>query len=190
MNSSALRGQSCLSALLSVLSVFPLSAQADFRCETRIGYTVELASQKAEAPAATPTADGKNPTPVSATTGAGRETTVYLEVVEARDSDEAKTKFALQKTSARYLEKAREICRERHENVGGCVSSKFEASATTLRSLGFSARKALEDALRSDCEGQKGRCKKVESTEPTCAEIIVPTPTPAAEAKDDKKKKK
>ncbi len=173
-----------LTGALYCLTALP--ASADFRCETRVGYTVELATPKP--PSTPPPADSKAPTQTPVADG--RDMTIYLELIEARDADEAKTKSALLKNSARPLERARETCRERHENVGGCISSKFENSATTLRSLSFSARKALEDALRADCETQRGRCKKVDSTEPVCAEIVVPTPTPAAEVKDEKKKKK
>lgn len=172
--------------VLLVVELFGFSvAQAEFRCESRIGYTVEFAPKREATPS-----PGKTVTP--AAPAESRTSTVYLSVVEARGADEAKAKSALQKTSAHQMEKVREECRERHENVGGCISSKYATNAPTLRALGFSARKALEEALQGDCETQRGICKKVEATEPVCAEIVlaVPSPSAAGDGKEDKKKGK
>lgn len=186
-----MRSLSFIVAPLVVTFALCQVASADFRCESRVGYTVELSPPRAQPPAP----DSKI-TPAVAGTSDPKETTIYLQIAEARGENEAKAKAALQKASTRQLEKMREECRERHENIGGCIGSKYEKSAAVLRTLGFAARKALEEALQSDCEAQRGRCKKVEATEPVCAEIVVPGAVTPAEGdgkdagKDDKKKAK
>lgn len=162
--------------------------QAEFSCESKIGYTFELLpaeptsiAHEGKAPAATPTVATES-----------KESTVYIAVAAAKGADQDKAKAALQKESARHLQKAREECHQRHENVGSCLASKFETSSSAMRTMSFSARKALEEALKKDCEAQRGRCKKVEATEAVCTEIVAPVvASPAAEeGKDDKKKGK
>jgi hypothetical protein len=167
---------------------------AEFRCEGQVVFVVESVPVVQE-PKVVVSAPSKNPkeTPVPPTPAPTPiVSTISFAQIEAKSEDEAKAKAALQKLSGRYLEKAREACRERHENVGGCISAKFEANAAALRSLDFSVRKALEESLRGDCESQRGRCVKAELKEPVCAEIVVAaqaSAAPEAEAKKDDKKK-
>lgn len=173
-------------AFVGVAGAVP--AFAEFHCEAKVGYTVEMAP--APTPAGTPSVGAKEVPPAPP-----RENSVYLAVLEGNGADEPAAKAAVQKESGRQIERVREECRVRHENVGGCIASKFQTNAATIKSLGFQARKALEDALQKDCESQRGICRKVEVTEPVCHEIVVKavesvSPEAEAKGKDDKKKGK
>ena len=165
-------------------------ANAEFRCEGQVSYSVE--SLPVQLPKEVAHVENPKETPAPPPVPTAIVSTVSFAQIEAKGDDEVKAKAALQKVSVRYIEKARELCQEKHENVGDCISAKFEANATALRSLDFSVRKALEESLRGDCETQRGRCTKAELSAPVCAEIVVAvqeTPVPEADAKKDDKKK-
>jgi hypothetical protein len=170
-------------------------AYSEFRCETKIGYTVEFAPKDLKPTADTSASKNDAPAPTGSSLPS-RESTIQLAVVEAKGADEAAAKAALQKASVRQLERVRGECRKRHENSASCIASKFDVTGPTIRGLDFSARKAVEEAIKADCETQRGTCKKVEATEAVCAEIVVAaaasvSPEAGAEAgKDDKKKGK
>lgn len=173
------------------LGFSPALVSAEFHCEAKVGYTVELTSKPAASP---PAADSKE-TPPAAPASSAHEVTVYLAVVEGKGADEAAAKSVVQRESGRQVERVREECRVRHENVGGCIASKFQTNAAVLRGLGFQARKALEEALQADCEAQRGICRKSEVAAPVCQEIVakvVETAAPEGDAKgkEDKKKAK
>ena len=179
-----------LAAALYVFGESPIAAE--FRCESKVSYVVELAPKtapvKSEVASDLPAKKDVTPAPAAET----KESTVAYSTVEAKGEDEAKAKIAVQKVSVRLLEKAREECRMRHENVAACIAAKYDATATTMQTLSFSARKSLEDAVRSDCEAQRGICKKVETSDPVCAEIVVAattTASPEAESGKEEKKK-
>jgi hypothetical protein len=170
-------------------------AYSEHRCEAHVRYVVRTEPRNevnVTLPVATHSAVvTPAPSPTHLTTN--QETTVDIGVIEVKGADELSAKAALQKASIRHLERAREFCAEKHENVGSCVSSKFATHATTLQRLGFSARITLEESLRSDCEAARGKCIKAELSEAVCSEIVVAvaSPSPEAEAgKDEKKKKK
>lgn len=178
---------------VSIPWIFSAVARAEFDCHGRVAYSVEsVATTRLETAPKNLGEVKESSTPLPVPTPV--ISIVFIAQVEAKGDDEAKAKTALQKVGARLVEKARATCRENHENVGGCISAKFEASATALRSLDFSARKALEESLRSDCEVQRGRCLGAELKDVVCAEIIVAAPateSPVAEpGKEDKKKAK
>ena len=62
-----------------------------------------------------------------------------------------------------------------------------------MDTLGFSARRSLEEAINTDCRSQAGRCSGVKTNEPRCAEIVaaaVPTPADDKKGKDKGKEKK
>ena len=171
-------------------------ASAEFRCESKVSYTVELTGSSAVV-AATPSSKATvkpEATQLPESKAETKEQTIPLALVVAKGEDEAKAKAALIKSSMRQIEQARSECRERHENVAGCIATKFQTKASTMRGFDFSARKALEKAISADCEVQRGICKKAEASEPVCSEIIVAAVASvapeAAAGKDDKKKKK
>jgi len=62
-------------------------------------------------------------------------------------------------------------CMAVHENYAGCVASRYRAYSSDIRTGGFSARKALEDAIAQDCRNLQGRCHKVIIPDPHCREI-------------------
>ena len=112
--------------------------------------------------------------------------------VNAQGPDEAQAKTKLGESVLKQRQRAAEYCHRQHENLTGCVSVKYAANTSTLKSLDFSARKALEEAINSDCKSSQGVCAETTASEPTCAEVIVATDKKADEAagKDDKAAKK
>jgi len=94
---------------------------------------------------------------------------VSLALVQADGPDETSAKARLEKLTLAELAKAREACRAQHENLSGCLASKTAASAGVLQSLAFASRKALEDAIGSDCKALTGTCKEAVASEPVCS---------------------
>lgn len=99
-------------------------------------------------------------------------------------------KALLQRVSAEKAN-ASNRCRHQHENLAGCISTKYTSMASILNALSFAARGELEKAIAEDCGKQTGRCISTSNSEPECSFMAAPTPTPAAKAAAaDKGKKK
>lgn len=89
--------------------------------------------------------------------------------VQAEGADEAQAKARLAELLPAEQGKAQAICRAEHENLSGCISSKTAAASAVLQSMGFAARKALEESIASDCKSVAGGCKEAVASEPVCA---------------------
>jgi hypothetical protein len=118
---------------------------------------------------------------------------VYWKTFEARGAVEDDVKRGLGSVIDDYRSRALEMCKKEHENLSGCVSTKYTALANTLQQASFSARKSLEFAIAQDCQRQTGICGLVEAGEYKCITKEDPKPAQAepakADAKGDKKKK-
>jgi hypothetical protein len=84
-----------------------------------------------------------------------------------------------------------DACRKVHENLAGCIAGKFSAISRTYQTVGFTARKAIEEAVHADCSAQQGTCLESTTTPPKCDERKIEAETPPEEehAADDKKGK-
>lgn len=122
----------------------------------------------------------------------GVESKALFRTIEVVGSDEAVAKQLLQESLTRERPRALISCRDRHENITECVATRFAQHQTTLSGMSFSARRALEDAIKSDCQSVQGVCGEVSTGEVTCAErvnVAVASPV-AADTKDEKPKEK
>ncbi len=121
---------------------------------------------------------------------------VHWRSLSAVGKDEDLAKRALFEAQALEKNKALKACATEHENVAGCVSSKFSSNAHTYNALSFSARKALEDAITKDCAVSQGICLEAKASDPTCKELAAasaeasPSGTPSTEEKGKTKAKK
>lgn len=102
-------------------------------------------------------------------------------IVETRGESEAEAKAALSRRIASERSAASNRCRHTHENLAGCISTKYASMTSILNALSFSARGELEKAIAQDCGKQTGRCISTASSEPECsteetAEEVTPTP--------------
>jgi hypothetical protein len=168
-------------------------AVAEFRCSAEISY--KWVKRVSEAPVSV----GGAPAPVGSDHGAASKTPapaltlpppkatpeptiVRLMGLERAGTDEASAKATLQMDIERQRIRASEACKRDHESYGTCVALKMGANASTLNSLGFSARTELEKALNEECKQQEGACLGVDVTEPKCREIVEAKPTPPSDA--------
>ena len=149
-------------ALISFL--YPAASFAEFICGAEISYEWKRAQ-------------AENPVSVSAGS------------VQEKGADEASAKSRLSVLVKSRLTEVRAECRREHENLSGCIAAKYAASAAVLQNLGFNARKALEEAISSDCKAQQGVCKEPQASEPVCREEAAPTAsTPAGAAQKEEPK--
>ena len=100
----------------------------------------------------------------------GHEKQVHWLQVEHTGAEEKVVVGELEAEINIEKENARVACVKNHENLTGCVASKFSQQASVFRGLSFNARKALEDAIATDCKRMQGTCMTVESTDPVCVE--------------------
>jgi len=119
---------------------------------------------------------------------------VFSSTIQASGVTEDAAKAALADMGAREQGKAMVDCRKEHENRSGCIAAKYAANGSVIQLMKGEARKALEDAIVSDCAVAQGGCIKATIGEPKCSENVSAeaTPTPAAgkEAKAGAAKKK
>lgn len=123
----------------------------------------------------------------------GEETAneVIWGIAEAQDKTEEDAKAALGEQIIRSKLKAGQICRKNHENLSGCVATKYSTMASVMQRLGFAARKALEKAIAADCAAQQGTCKGTSTSEPICTtEKVEPEEGEEDEEDEGKGKKK
>ena len=156
------------------------TAHAEFLCTADISFSWS-SKVAAGVPAATPST-------VSATPNQ-----TFVGKIEARAESEELAKKALEARSAAAKTQAIARCKREHENMSGCVAAKYSAMGTTLNTLTYNARKSLEEAIRTDCELQRGACGEATVAAAQCREevkAVEPTPEAAkgAEKKNEKKK--
>ena len=162
----------------------------------------------AEAPATTPAASGTPAAEVDGTytckseikyswnpssSGAagGKDIEISFALAETNGKSEAEAQNALAQRVATERANASNRCRHEHENLAGCISTKYASMASILNALSFAARGELEKAIAEDCGKQTGRCVSSASSTPECRFTVAPTPTPDAKAAAaDKGKKK
>ena len=118
---------------------------------------------------------------------------VPLRKLEAHGATEEEAKQKLAERESRSIIEAVQICRQRHENYAGCIGSRYTQLAGQVNALSFTARRQLEDAIKSECDAIRGTCLKGEVTDRKCTtQAAAVTPEAAAEEappKEEKKKK-
>jgi hypothetical protein len=103
---------------------------------------------------------------------AGEDSTpldVSYAIVETQAESEAAAKAELSRKIAAERSAASNRCRHTHENLAGCISTKYASMTSILNALSFSARGELEKAIAQDCGKQTGRCISTASSEPECS---------------------
>ncbi|MCB9029561.1 MAG: hypothetical protein H6619_00785 [Deltaproteobacteria bacterium] len=162
-----------MKAKFIILQVVCLSsaALADFQCDSAVNYVWKNKGGKHES---------------------------FWKTVTATAADEAGTKAALD--DAVSFEKGLAIakCRKDHENLSGCIAQRYQSIGSTYESMGFKARKTLDEAIINDCQKKQGYCLEPKASNPICKDL---SPAPAEtegegggddekDSKKDKKKKK
>mgnify|MGYP001321807548 CR=1 FL=1 len=147
-----------------IFFTFIAEAIADVRCESSISYKWKKAQEEIELE-------------------------VPFRSLESRGVDEPSARAKLKEDLEREQRKARESCGSEHENMTGCVASKYQSLGATLRQMNFSQRKSIEDAIAADCSAKQGRCGQVVSSEVKCEAIVTVAGTPATEEKGKEEKK-
>ena len=158
-----------------VVVMTPFRSVAEVNCSADVSYRwlprVEAAHQdkKESAPNATPSPVEPLVIKWATLTRTGRE--------------EASTRSELQRYVGRERQLAMDGCRETHENLARCITAKFSSAGQAMVQLGFTARKALEEAIQQDCKAIQGQCRDVVVGEVSCAVTLKDAPageTPAA----------
>lgn len=112
---------------------------------------------------------------------------VSYAIVEARGDSEDAAKVALSRRVAGERGAASNRCRHTHENLAGCISTKYASMTSILNALSFGARGELEKAIAQDCGKQTGRCVSTASSEPECSKEEIATEAPEPAAAEEKK---
>ena len=153
-----------LKIALTLCLLFPVLASSETVCKSKLSYKWKKAD-------------------------AQEEQSVDAGVVEASAPDEASAKAKLNDLLSDKKAKVALLCRNERENSANCISSKYEAMASTLNAMRFEARKALDQAIATDCVAQQGVCGAVVAADPECAEKVAAgqaNGTPAADAEAGK----
>ena len=119
------------------------------------------------------------------------ERSEYWSTLQAKGADEKAAKEVIATSFDRERLLAQKGCRERHEDVSGCIAGKLSALRPSLSSMGFSERKSVETAVSADCTVRQGICSDVVMGEPKCVEMAAAEAAgKAAEEKGGKKEEK
>lgn len=105
-------------------------------------------------------------------TGAEEGQSELFQAVQAESVEEEQAKAKLQERAVRVKTQALEECRREHENVSGCIASRYQQMTSVSRHLTFSGRKELEKAIAEDCKLKQGKCKEASLSEPVCEESL------------------
>ena len=120
------------------------------------------------------------------------ELSEYWSTVNAKGADEKTAKEALAVVVDKERSVAQRGCRERHEDLSGCVAGKLSALRPTLQAMGYSERRTLESAVSSDCTARQGKCGEITVSDAQCVVIAAGDKSAdgAAEEKSGKKEEK
>jgi hypothetical protein len=110
-------------------------------------------------------------------------------VTAARSApDEARARGELALAVRQLEQEAMNACRSSHENMSGCIGSKFANLSDLFRTLSFDARTKMQNAIEADCKIAQGLCHTASSSEVQCEGP--PVVEEEGEGKDDGKAKK
>ena len=149
----------CLIVMLILLSFS--SASAEFACQLDVSYRWRKKPDDQKQANATP---APAPSPAAAPEAAGTPATdpnvtqVFWRVVEKGGASEEEAKARVAEFAKQEQSNALAACRASHQNLAGCISTKYASMSPTLTSLGFTARKSLEEAIEKDCRSVQGEC--------------------------------
>lgn len=177
-------------ATLVVFSIicFKLSANAEHICRTEVQY--KWRTEKSAAADVPPDPKAHKPTEAPAA-APNNELTVFWALIEQKGKNEEDAKQNATKQSLSERGAAEKACLNAHENLSGCVAAKYLSLSPSVSTLGFSAKKSVDDAIKEDCAKQQGKCTGSSITEIKCSEIIPDVkPTEVPTGKDSKAKKK
>ena len=158
-----------LLALLIVASLRPCMGFAEFSCSQEVTYKWSRGEGESKI-----------------------ESTIHWGTYKSSGADEASVKEQLEPFVTRERKRASEACRDLHENLSGCIATKYAVHQAEFRGMEFSSRKVLQQAIEQDCKEQQGKCLEIAAGEQKCSEIKKADDA-AAEGdakKDDKGKKK
>ncbi len=173
---------------------FPLYALIVFLVVSSTGYAqvtcrsdVSYLWHRKNLEITTPTPPDPSGTPAA---GIERETTVPWIRLERVGTTEEEAKGALDIVLSREKSKAYAQCQKDHEELATCIATAHETMSAVIGSSSYSARKAIEDAIESDCKARQGLCIEAVASEIKCELPPTPTPSAAESSKDAKGKKK
>jgi hypothetical protein len=173
------------------VAVLPSMGSAEFACSAEVSYKwtkgkVAVQSAGGASGAAGGASGGRAGATATAAAGGAPPSVVRFSTVERTGADEVAAKAALQIEINRQKVRASESCKRDHEGFGACVSTKLSVQSSVLNSLSFSVRNEVEKAILDECREQQGACVAVESSDPSCKEIVAAA-VPASGAGDAKK---
>jgi hypothetical protein len=176
-----------INALIGLIILLVLSAPEDllgeFICTAEISYKWARNEKKSVEAKVTP-----SPTP-QAENPADSSLSVFWTNIEKSAATEEEAKKFVNKVSLQEKASAEKDCVSQHENLSGCIASKFESLSATMSRLSFSARKSMEEAIHQDCSSQQGKCLGAAISEIKCSEKVDPKAAEAEASKDGKDKK-
>lgn len=160
---------------IALITLAPLQLHADFICGAEVSYKFERGNGEKGG-------DNKE--------GEKTAEETFFSKVHKKGATEEATKKLVAEALVAEKSKARERCRQDHENLAGCISAKYSLFAGKAAGLTFSARKTLEEAITKDCTKQQGHCLESAASETTCEEEVKPvTEGDAAKAEGGKGEK-
>ncbi|MCO6429471.1 MAG: hypothetical protein J5J00_01325 [Deltaproteobacteria bacterium] len=172
--------------LLCLIWQAPQIARADFICRTEVAYRWK----RSESAPAKPESDETPAASPSSSEGEASPQEVFWRAVETSGAEEEAVRAKLTEAANQEKLPALEACRREHQNLSGCIASKYQGLAGSFTSLGFSARKALEEAVIQDCTKQQGECLEAVAKEIKCVEKKEEAPPPDDKAAKDGGKEK
>lgn len=162
---SILTGANTLSLLSGVIVFNAAPTYAEFVCESEVSVKWHKADEE-------------------------KEVESKVGVVTGKGATEEKAKKSLAGALTKERSKALKNCKSEHENLSGCISSKYASLGPTVHQLDFAQKKSIRDAIATDCTARQGSCVSAEATEAACKDVTPPTAAPEEGKKDDKGKKK
>ncbi len=98
----------------------------------------------------------------------GESHSVLFVTLEAKAPTEKEAKELLDLRVIDARQRAMKECKQKHESISFCVSSKYDTLQTVLSRLDFAARSTLQESVRQECEQQSGVCESISIEEPEC----------------------
>ena len=163
-----------LIALMLYIVLIGTNVEAEFICSADVHYKWRRASSSEN------TTNGESQ----------NEHTVYWTSIEKQAATEEAAKEMVHKVSLAERGNAERACSTTHQNLSGCIASKYSSLSSSVNSLGFAARKSIEEAIDADCKLQQGKCSGSVVSEINCRQSAEAAVQTDAEKNNKERKKR
>ena len=170
--------------VFSVALCLALSAEAEVSCTMTMSYEWQPAQE------VTGAGDAKDSKMMKDSSMKSQKRMEFVRRLQETGEQEAAVIRALKDKAFLLKRDVMRECAAIHENHARCIASRYRSYSSDIRTGGFRARKALEEAIQLDCMRLRGQCLHVVMSDPACEDLSAKAEKGSKDSPKEKEKEK